>query len=111
MMKEFSGLPKEMSVPESLNAKVLAYAHEATRRKQLKRKLSWSFAAAAACLIAVGTLFFPAAETVKPAEVSHEELLAMADWSTLERESLDLTMEISFDNDDISNSNDIGLWI
>ena len=110
-MKEIFGLPKEMSVPPQLDAKVLSYAHEALRRKQLKRKLSWSFAAAAACLIAAGALFFPFAGTNAPAEISHEELLAMADWSTLEQESLDLTMEISFDNDGISNSNDMGLWI
>lgn len=110
-MKEYRGLPKEMSVPAALDAKVLSYARNSVRRKSLKRKVSWSFAVAAAAFVVAGALFFPFAGNGKSDRISHEELLAMADWSNLERESFDLTMEISFDGDELSDSNDMGLWI
>ena len=88
-------------VPEALDRRIMAAAAHKAKAVRFRRSLThcvFTAAASAAALLIAGTVFlFPEAyhgELARPTKSVDSELLALADWSTLEQESYNLRFEL-----------------
>ncbi len=110
-----TNLPHEMDVPAELDRRILAAASCRARSRRL-RPVRWSFAAAAAAALLVsGAIFFQSGNSGAPA--GRDELVALADWSSVSQESYLLAADLNLapgweDLGDVDyNANDWSIWI
>lgn len=100
MKNRFENL-RVREVPEALDRRIMAAAAHQAKAARFRRSLVhciFTATASAAALLIAGTVFlFPEAhhgELARPTKSVDSELLELADWSTLEQESYNLSFEL-----------------
>ena len=93
-MKKFLGLSKllERDVPVQLDGTILAYAAIAARRRKMQKKFRIAAGIAAMFCFGAGIALtmLPENAPEKTVQLSHSELLAMSDFSTLEMDNFSI---------------------
>ena len=103
MRKRFESLTAR-DVPRELDCRILAAAAQEARRIRHRRIFRitgfWSGAAAAAAGVLIGVAVFqhPQPRPEPRAAGAAPELLALADWSTLEQDNFNLSFELDSGN-------------
>lgn len=88
-MKKFLGLSKllERDVPQQLDGTILAYAAIAARRRRMQKKFRIAAGVAAMFCFGAGIALTMLPEKTPATGLSSSELLAMADFTSMEQEN------------------------